>query len=89
MADVLAVAESKHGALAGVSRETVTVARSLADSLGGAVDVAVAGASGDVNWPRGAPIASSGSTPEAPLRMVRIPSRPRWPITSVRRGARR
>ncbi|MXW16102.1 MAG: electron transfer flavoprotein subunit alpha/FixB family protein [Gemmatimonadetes bacterium] len=46
MADVLAVAESKHGALAGVSRETVTVARSLADSLGGAVDVAVAGASG-------------------------------------------
>ena len=46
MADILAVAESKHGALAGVSRETVTVARTLADSLGGAVDVAVAGASG-------------------------------------------
>ncbi len=47
MADVLAVAEVKHGVLAGVSREVVTVARSLADSLGGALDAAVPGAPGD------------------------------------------
>lgn len=47
MADVLAVAESKRGALAGVSREVVTVARKLADSLGGSLDVAVAGSPGD------------------------------------------
>ena len=47
MADVLAVAEAKRGALAGVSREVVTVARSLADSLGGALDAAVPGAPGD------------------------------------------
>lgn len=47
MADVLAVAESKRGALAGVSREVVTAARKLADSLGGSLDVAVAGSPGD------------------------------------------
>ena len=47
MADVLAVAESKRGSLAVVSREVVTVARGLADSLGGSLDVAVAGAPGD------------------------------------------
>lgn len=47
MADVLAVAEVKHDALAGVSREVVTVGRSLADSLGGALDAAVPGAPGD------------------------------------------
>ena len=47
MTRVLAVAESKRGAVAGVSRETVTVARTLADSLGGTVEVAVYGASGD------------------------------------------
>ena len=46
MADVLAVAESKRGILAGVSREVVTVARTLADRLGGSVAVAAAGASG-------------------------------------------
>lgn len=46
MTDVLAVAESKHGALAAVSREVVTVARTLADSLAGSVDVAVPGAPG-------------------------------------------
>lgn len=44
--NILAVAESKGGEVAGVSRETVTVARTLADSLGGSVDVAVAGGSG-------------------------------------------
>lgn len=47
MADVLAVAETKQGVLAGVSREVATVARSLADSLGGAVEAAVPGVSGD------------------------------------------
>ena len=46
MTDVLAVAESKRGEVAGVSREVVTVARTLADSLGGSVHVAVSGASG-------------------------------------------
>ena len=46
MTDVLAVAESRHGALAAVSREVVTVARTLADSLGGSVDVAVFAAAG-------------------------------------------
>lgn len=46
MTNVLAVAESKHGALAAVSREVVTVARTLADSLAGSVDVAVPGAPG-------------------------------------------
>lgn len=46
MTDVLAVADSKHGVVAGVSRETVTVARTLADSLGGSADVAVSGAPG-------------------------------------------
>ncbi len=46
MTDVLAVAESKRGAVAGVSREVVTVARTLADSLGGSADVAVSGAPG-------------------------------------------
>ena len=46
MTDVLAVADSKHGVVAGVSRETVTVVRTLADSLGGSVDVAVSGAPG-------------------------------------------
>ncbi len=45
--DILAVAEAKQGALAAVSRETVTVARTLADSLGGSVDVAVSGAAAD------------------------------------------
>lgn len=47
MTDVLAVAEAKHGALAGVSREVATVARSLADSLGGALDAAAPGVSGE------------------------------------------
>lgn len=47
MSDVLAVAETKQGALAGVSHEVTTVARSLADSLGGVVEAAVPGASGD------------------------------------------
>jgi len=46
MADVLAVAESKRGSLAGVSREVVTVARELADPLGGSLAVAVHGAPG-------------------------------------------
>ena len=46
MSHVLAVAESRRGAVASVSREVVTVARTLADSLGGAVDVAVAGVAG-------------------------------------------
>ena len=46
MTKVLAVAESKHGAVGGVSRETVTVARTLADSLDGTVEVAVSGAPG-------------------------------------------
>ena len=45
MAEVLAVAESKRGVLVGVSREVVTVARTLADCLGGSVAVAAAGAS--------------------------------------------
>ncbi len=45
MAGVLAVAEAQRDALAGVSRETVSVARSLADALGVEVDAAVAGAS--------------------------------------------
>ena len=43
MADVLAVAELKHGVLASVSREVVSVARTVADSLGGSVDVAASG----------------------------------------------
>lgn len=47
MTKVLAVAESKREAVAGVSRETVTVARTLADSLDAAVEVAVYGAPGD------------------------------------------
>ncbi len=47
MTDVLAVAETKQGVVAGVSREAVTVARSLADPLGGSVHVAVSGAAGD------------------------------------------
>lgn len=46
MTDVLAVADAKRGTVAGVSREVVTVARTLADRLGGSVDVAVPGASG-------------------------------------------
>ena len=46
MTKVLAVAESKRGAVASVSRETVTVARTLADSLDGTVEVAVSGAPG-------------------------------------------
>ena len=44
MPDILAVAESKRNSLAGVSREVVSVARGLADSLGSSLDVAVAGA---------------------------------------------
>ena len=44
MTDILAVAESRDGSLAGVSREVATVARELADSLGGTLDVAGAGA---------------------------------------------
>ena len=43
MADVLAVAELREGALVGVSREVVSVARGLADAVGGCVDVAAAG----------------------------------------------
>ncbi len=46
MADVLAVAEVKDGVLQSVSREVVSAARGIADSLGGAVDVAVAGDAG-------------------------------------------
>ena len=46
MTDVLAVAETKRGVVAGVSREVVTVARTLADSLGGSVHAAVFGAAG-------------------------------------------
>lgn len=42
MADVLAVAEIRDGVLAGVSREVVSVARGIADSLGCAVDAAAA-----------------------------------------------
>ena len=47
MTEVLAVAETKRGVVAGVSREVVTVARTLADSLGGSARVAVSGAPGD------------------------------------------
>jgi len=47
VADVLAVAEPKRGTLAGVSREVTAVARSLADSLGGSLDAAAPGVSGD------------------------------------------
>ena len=43
MADVLAVAEVRDGVVRSVSGEVVSVARGLADSLGGSVDVAVAG----------------------------------------------
>ncbi len=46
MADVLAVAEVRDGVLQSVSREVVSAARAIADSLGGAVDVAAAGGSG-------------------------------------------
>ena len=46
MADVLAVAEVRDGAVQSVSREVVSVARGIADSLGGAVDVAAAGGPG-------------------------------------------
>ena len=46
MADVLAVAEARDGVVQGVSREVVTVARGLADALGGRVDAAVAGGRG-------------------------------------------
>ena len=42
MADVLAVAEVRDGVVRSVSGEVVSVARGLADSLGGSVDVAVA-----------------------------------------------
>ncbi len=44
-ADILAVGEMQRNTVAGVSREVVTVARRLADALGGGVDVAAAGAS--------------------------------------------
>ncbi|MCY3547829.1 MAG: electron transfer flavoprotein subunit alpha/FixB family protein [Gemmatimonadetes bacterium] len=47
MADVLAVAESKQEALAGVSREVVAVARRMADELGCLVEVAATAASAD------------------------------------------
>lgn len=47
MADVLAVAETKHDALAGVSREVVAVARRIADELDCEVEAVVAGASAD------------------------------------------
>lgn len=47
MVSVLAVAESKHEVLSGVSREVVTVARRIADELGCEVEVAVTGASAD------------------------------------------
>lgn len=43
MADVLAVAEVRDGVLQGVSREVVTVARGLANALGGNVDAAASG----------------------------------------------
>lgn len=46
MADVLAVAEVRDGVVQSVSREVVSAARGIADSLGGAVDVAVAGGPG-------------------------------------------
>ena len=47
MADVLAVAETKHDALVGVSREVVAAARRIADGLGCDVEAVVAGASAD------------------------------------------
>ena len=46
MADVLAVAEVRDGVVQGVSREVVTVARGLADALGGRVDAVAAGGQG-------------------------------------------
>lgn len=46
MADVLAVAEVRDGVLRSVSREIVSVARGIADTLGGGVDVAAGGGPG-------------------------------------------
>ncbi len=46
MADVLAVAEVRDGVVRSVSREVVSAARGIADSLRGAVDVAAAGGTG-------------------------------------------
>ncbi len=46
MADVLAVAELRDGVLRSVSKEVVSVARGLADSLAGRVGVAAAGGPG-------------------------------------------
>jgi len=46
MAGVLAVTETRAGALRGVSREVVTAARSLADEMGGGVDALVLGPPG-------------------------------------------
>jgi electron transfer flavoprotein alpha subunit len=46
MARVLAVAETRGGALRGVSREVVTAARTLASALGGGVDALVLGPPG-------------------------------------------
>ncbi len=46
MANVLAVAEVRGGVVAGVSREVVSVARGLADGLGGSVDAVVGGGGG-------------------------------------------
>ncbi len=47
MANVLAVAEQKDGAVRKVSREVVAAARRLADALGGSVDAIVVGAQVD------------------------------------------
>ena len=46
MANILAYAETRDGALRAVARETVSAARSLADSLGGQVHAVVFGPSG-------------------------------------------
>jgi electron transfer flavoprotein alpha subunit len=46
MANVLAVAEQRDGALMGVSHEVVTAARKVADGIGGGVDAVVVGGPG-------------------------------------------
>ena len=46
MANVLAIAEQRDGALKAVSNEVVTAARTVADGIGGSVDALVIGGSG-------------------------------------------
>ncbi|MXX33190.1 MAG: electron transfer flavoprotein subunit alpha/FixB family protein, partial [Gemmatimonadetes bacterium] len=46
MADVLAVAEVRAGALMSVSREVVSAARGIADALGCSVEAAACGGPG-------------------------------------------